>query len=79
MISDQFYTHCTWLVDNIRKEMAQCRDAIREGKWAELATIVHRIAAKARRVVKVAKTKAGSGSLEAAVERTERGTHTGQL
>ncbi len=59
--------------------MARCRDAIREGKWADLADTVHKIAAKARRVIVVARAQVGTArpqdkrTLEAAVERTERG------
>ncbi len=71
--------------DNIREDMVKCREAIQRGKWAELAAVVHRIAAKARRVIDVARTQVDSvparqkKSLEAAVERTERGTLTVHL
>ena len=40
--------------------MTQCREAIVEQNWVELVSAVHNIAAKARRVSEVAKTRLDS-------------------
>ena len=60
--------------------MEKCRDAIQNGKWAELIGIVQGIAAKARRIVEVGKAAAENASdqsykdaLTRAVESLERG------
>ena len=60
--------------------MARCRDAIQSENWAELAGIVHGIAAKARRVVEVGRAAIGNArdpsyksALQSAVKRLERG------
>ena len=60
--------------------MARCRDAVQNENWAELAGIVHGIAAKARRVVEVgraavrnARDPSYKSTLESAVKRLERG------
>ena len=60
--------------------MAKCRDAVFGGKWAELAGIVHGIAAKAKRVAEVGRAQVEAAteprhqrSLDGAVKRLERG------
>ena len=60
--------------------MEKCRDAVRSGNWAELAGIVHGIAAKARRLLEVARTQVDMATdpgykrtLGAAAKRLERG------
>ena len=68
---------------NIHEDMARCRDAVHSGKWAELAGIVHGIAAKTRRVAEVGRAQVDAAteprqrsSLDGAVKRLERGKIT---
>ena len=63
--------------------MARCRDAIQNGRWAELIGIVQGIAAKAQRIVEVGRATIENASdqsyktaLSKAVEALERGTCT---
>ena len=65
---------------NILRDMSECRAAINEDKWAELASTVHGIAAKSRRVAEVARAQLGGvaspalkRSLEASIVRLEKG------
>ena len=62
--------------------MARCRDAIQNGKWAELIGIVQGIAAKAQRIVEVGRATIENASdqsyktaLSRSVEALERGTY----
>lgn len=66
--------------------MARCRDAIQNGKWAELIGIVQGIAAKAQRIVEVGRATIENASdqsyktaLSRAVEALERGTSPWQM
>ena len=61
--------------------MARCRDAIQNGRWAELIGIVQGIAAKAQRIVEVGRATIENASdqsykiaLSRAVEALERGS-----
>lgn len=59
---------------NILRDMSRCRRAINDGQWEELASIVHRIAAKSRRMVDVAQSRLGGmASPEPSVTRLQKG------
>jgi hypothetical protein len=62
--------------------MARCRDAIQNGRWAEVIGIVQGIAAKAQRIVEVGRATIDNASdqgyktaLSRAMEALERGIH----
>ena len=66
--------HTVYIEATILRDMSRCRRAINDGQWEELASTVHGIAAKARRVVEVARSKLGGvASPEASVTRLEKG------
>ena len=63
--------------------MARCRDAIQNGRWAEVIGIVQGIAAKAQRIVEVGRATIDNASdqgyktaLSRAMEALERGIYT---